>query len=123
MFEHLKTNADHLAADAARLRRERNAHARRSYAIVQRRVSSPPGLVLCFGAGVFAGARLRHRELHPEHERRHDRRPARREIGLTEWLLHGPLGAAAIKLGTAFIAGAADCGNAPPTPRDSTAAA
>lgn len=106
MFEHLKTNADHLAADAARLRRERNAHARRSYAIVQRRVSSPPGLVLCFGAGVFAGARLRHRERHPEHERRHDRRPERRESGLAEWLLHGPLGAAAVKLGTAFLAGA-----------------
>ncbi|HET6630298.1 MAG TPA: hypothetical protein VFG91_11040 [Woeseiaceae bacterium] len=99
MFEHLKTNADHLAADAAWLRRERDTHARQGFDILRRRVGSPPGLVVCFGAGVFAGARSRNRESDPADK-------ARRESHLVERLLHGPVGAAAIKLGTAFLAGA-----------------
>lgn len=107
MFEHLKTNADHLAADAAWLRRERNAHARRGYEILRRRVGSPPGLIVSFGAGVFTGARARHRKVHDGgDDHRHDRRPDHAEGGLTGWLLHGPVGAAAIRFGTAFLAGA-----------------
>lgn len=103
MFESLKTEADRLAADAIRLREERNAHARRGYGILKRRIGSPPGLTACFGAGVFAGARSRRPR--PPKDAKVERPPERAEGGFAAFL-HGPLGIAAIRLGTAFIAGA-----------------
>lgn len=107
MFRHLKSNAARHAADAARLQRDRNAHAKQGYAILERRLGSPPGLIMCFGAGVFAGASSRRRDLcADDQELRSGRRPEHAEPGFTERLLHGPLGAAAIRFGTAFLAGA-----------------
>ncbi len=100
MFESLKTTADRLAADALRLRHDRNAHARRSYGLLKRRIGSPPGLVACFGAGVFAGARSRRPVA-----RNGERRPERSQGGFTAFL-QGPLGVAATRLATALIAGA-----------------
>lgn len=106
MFEHLKTRADRLAGDAGRLRRERNEHARRGYEILRHRAGSPLGLTVCFGAGVFAGARSRRPDA-PGNGNDRGKRPApeHREEAFAHRLLHGPVGAAAIKLGTAFIAG------------------
>lgn len=99
MFDRLKARADRSAADAAWLRGERNARARRGYQILRRRIGSPAGLVACFGAGVFAGAR----------SRREDRggcRPGTTENGFAGRFLSGPLGAAAIRLGSSFLVSA-----------------
>ena len=107
MFGQLKGEADRLADDAAWLQRERNAHARRGYTILKRRIASPPGLLACFGAGVFAGARSRRPSRRDGgSEARHEQGPQRKEEGLTRRLLQGPVGAAALRLGTAWLAGA-----------------
>jgi hypothetical protein len=108
VFGQLKRDADGLAADAAWLQRERNAHARRGYAMLKRRIGSPAGLVACFGAGVFAGARSRRRT--PDEDGGNDPRSRngsqRREGGLARRVLQGPAGAVALRLGTAWLAGA-----------------
>lgn len=107
MFGHLKSEADRLALDAAWLQRERNAHARRGYALFKRRIGSPLGLAACFGAGLFAGARTRRPV--PGNSGEHRSRggePERSESGLARRILQGPVGAAALRLGTAYLAGA-----------------
>ena len=101
MFEKLKARADRIAGDGARLRQARDQHARRGYRILKRRAASPLALTLCFGAGVFAGARSR-RRAGPGEDRENRRAP---DEGFTHRLLHGPVGAAAIRLGTAYLAG------------------
>lgn len=106
MFGHLKSEADRLALDAASLQRERNAHARRGYALFRRRIGSPLGLAACFGAGVLAGARARRPAQGNSGEHRGGREPGRSESGLATRILHGPLGAAALRLGAAYLAGA-----------------
>ena len=106
MFGQLKGEADRLAAEAAWLQRERNLHARRGYAIFKRRIASPAGLVACFGAGVFAGARSRRPRTREEDSEPRDHDPQRSRDGLASRLLHGPVGAAALRLGTAWLAGA-----------------
>jgi hypothetical protein len=103
VFKDLKARADRIAGDGARLRQARDQHALRGYRILKRRAGSPLALTLCFGAGVFAGARSRRRDGELDRETR--RAPDRREEGFTHRLLHGPVGAAAIRLGTAFLAG------------------
>ena len=109
MFGHLKSEADRLALDAAWLQRERNAHARRGYALFRRRIGSPLGLAACFGAGVFAGARVRRPAPGNSGDHRspgHRGEPERSESGLAGRILHGPVGAAALRLATAYVAGA-----------------
>lgn len=108
MFGQLKRDADERAADAACLQRERNVHARRGYAILKRRIASPPGLVACFGAGVFAGARSRRPAIEGDgrSSARHENGARRSEGGLARRVLQGPAGAAALRLGTAWLAGA-----------------
>ena len=106
MFGQLKREADRRAADAAGLQRERNVHARRGYAMLKRRIASPPGLVACFGAGVFAGARSRRPPPGEDGPQRSEGSRARR-------FLQGPAGAAALRLGTAWLAGALMRSSAP----------
>lgn len=107
VFGQLKRDADELAADAAWLQRERNVRARRGYAILKRRIASPPGLIACFGAGVFAGARSRRPAIDSDggSRPRNDDGP-QRSGGLARRVLQGPAGAAALRLATAWLAGA-----------------
>jgi hypothetical protein len=105
VFHELKARADRVAGDAARLRQVRNEHARHGYRILKQRAGSPLGLTLSFGAGVFAGARSRRPDGPGGEDREMRRAPEPREEGLMHRLLHGPFGAVAIRLGTAFIAG------------------
>lgn len=103
VFGHLKTDADRLAAAALRLRGERDARAKRGYEILRRRIGSPPGLALCFGAGVVLGARSRHGASHGLPAA--DERRRERGGGFGRWL-QGPAGAAAIKVAGALLSGA-----------------
>lgn len=100
----LKQRADKLACRADDLRVERNNRTERSLAIVRRRVGSPVGLAVCFGVGVAAGSRLNNRK--PDAKRATG-------DGVASQLLHGPVGAAAIKLATAFLAGSILKGDEP----------
>lgn len=91
----LKRRADILANDASHLRTERNRRAARCLATVRRRVASPVGLAVCFGVGVVAGSRANQRD---SKESRPDGN------GIANQVLSGPLGTAAVKLASAFIA-------------------
>lgn len=102
-IQNLKQRADQLASEAGEFRLERNRSAARCLAILRRRAGSPVGLAICFGAGMVAGSRSdRHHAIEPENDDtdRHERESVAMQA------LRGPIGAAAIKLGSAFIAGA-----------------
>ncbi|HZD51848.1 MAG TPA: hypothetical protein VE175_02270 [Woeseiaceae bacterium] len=96
----LRRRADGLAGEAERLRGARNAHAVRSVAILGQRIASPAGLVLCFGAGILIG---RPSSRAPERPTR----SAGDSRGKVGWLLESPVGAAALRLASAFVTGAA----------------
>ncbi|MGH8193683.1 MAG: hypothetical protein ACREQ8_04665 [Woeseiaceae bacterium] len=93
----LKKRADQLASEAGDLRSERNRRAAESLALLRQRVASPVGLAMCFGVGVAAGLKS---------PRRESNGAGTRSDGAASRVLQGPLGAAAIKLASAFIAGA-----------------
>ena len=99
----LKQRADQLASDAGESRLERNRSAARCLAILRQRAGSPVGLAVCFGAGLVAGSRTdRHEAIADESD---DTDRGDRE-SVAMHALRGPAGAAAIKLASAFIAGA-----------------
>lgn len=98
----LRQRADELAAEAGRLRRARNAHAARAIAIVRARISTPAGLALCFAAGIVVGRPSSRAGAPAERKARH----AATE-GAAGRLLGGPLAAAAVRLASAFVTGAA----------------
>jgi hypothetical protein len=110
-IQSLKRRANELASDARRLRSERNEHALEGLAILRRRLGSPAGLALSFGAGVVAGSAAPRRRPFQADEDGKDRAGKRNKAhaagpGFADWLLRGPLGVAAFKLAPAFIAGA-----------------
>lgn len=98
LIRSLQQRADDLAWRAEQLRLQRNSRAERCLAIVRRRVGSPVGLAVSFSAGVVAGSRMKSRNSRPN---------SHTDTGGDSFarLLHGPVGTAAIKLASAFIAG------------------
>jgi hypothetical protein len=96
-IKNLRERADRLASEARSLRLERDRRAAESLDLARRRISSPAGLALCFGAGFAVGHRSPKRAAHGSGD------------GVAKQaarLLERPLGAAAVKLAVAFIAGA-----------------
>lgn len=93
----LKQRADRVASEARGLRLERDRRAAESLELARRRIGSPAGLALCFGAGFVVGLKPRKRDADDS---------AADVAGPATRMLDGPLGAAAIKLASAFIANA-----------------
>jgi hypothetical protein len=93
----LKQRADRLAREAHGLRMERDRRAAESLELARRRIGSPAGLALCFGAGFAVGHRSPKRDANDT---------GGGVAGQATRLAESPLGAAAIKLAAAFIAGA-----------------
>lgn len=101
-FRNLERRVDQLALEASRLQRERDAHAARGVAILRARLATPTALALCFAAGMLVGW-----PSPPGPARRAARREGegQAESGAVR-LLNGPLGTAALRLASAYVAGA-----------------
>lgn len=102
-FRNLERRADERALEASRLKRERDAHAARGVAILRARLATPPALALCFGAGMLVGRPSPPGRPARSRGGRGDGEP---ESGIVR-LLGGALATAALRLASAYVAGAA----------------
>ena len=102
-ISHLKRQADAAEADARDKWLEFRTHSDRSLAIVRRRVGSPAGLAISFSLGFMAGSRGPDRKTNGTSPGSGERNDGD-DRGITYKLAHGPLGDAAIRLGTALFA-------------------
>ena len=96
----LKRQADALAAEADRLRLERNAYARRTLGLLRERLASPTALAACFALGFLVGAPGRERRRSGQQRAGDDEAGAARALA-------APLGAMApiaLRLATAWLA-------------------
>lgn len=125
-FGELKRRADLLAAEAARLQGERNAHARRSLAQAREWIATPGALAVCFAAGFLLATPRRTRRGGAKHVGRQTKRPTDRHAGQQDdghpgQALAGALATLALRLATSFLARGGVAGAPPraesPAPR------
>ena len=98
----LRKQADALAQDAHSSRLRYRRHVSRSLSILRRRVGSTAGLAISFSLGFMAGTGTTGSTDDSAPAPR--RPPGRGERGVVHQVAHGPLGAGAVKLATAFVA-------------------